>query len=137
MQEIGLEVELGAVATALSRGSPGRLPTRVIPPRSGSLARRRDHRIDKDQGVHSYLASRQRRSESPKRLRDEYHSLLTLRRGAHPFGVLGQTSGRVIAWHVNGDGLPACLFEQLGHAVPVPGSSASPRDQDECVVLVC
>src|SRR5215831_886651 len=73
VQEVGGEIEVQAVTTAVRRGCPRFLPPGVGPPLFRRLAGHGNHRVDEHDHPYPRPRAHQRRGEAAERLGDEDH----------------------------------------------------------------
>src|SRR5215831_5134702 len=130
VQEVGGEIEVQAVTTAVRRGCPRFLPPGVGPPLFRRLAGHGNHRVDEHDHPYPRPRAHQRRGEAAERLGDEDH-LACPDRLDNAIRVDRQTRLRVVAGQVDGDGLALRLLEQRHDTMPVPRNTTGARNENE------
>ena len=131
VQEVGVRVELGAVAVRLRRALLRGSPAGVVPPCARGFTRHGDHRIHQHELPDGSLFTHQRSGEAAQRLCHEHHVLVPTDGFQHQARVFGEPGALVVAGQINRKGLVAGTLQQGDDAAPVPGGAASARDQDE------
>ena len=108
MQQIGLQIEFSAVASALSGGNPCPYGARVLPPIPSGLARHGKHRIDENKLADRHPFADDSRGERSKRLSNE---------------------GAVCPLSDDGDRFALSLLQQCHDSMPIPSHPPAPGNK--------
>src|SRR5262249_46531201 len=133
VEEVGGELELDAVATALGGRNARLLPSGTVPPLAGRFAGKRDHCIHEDEQANRRprAGADERGRERTHRLGNEYHVVSLPDRADNAIGIGGEARVRVITGKIDGKGLMTCLLEQGKDAMPIPCGTAGAGNENE------
>jgi hypothetical protein len=130
VEEVGSQIEVGAVATPLRGLDPGFDRSSGSPPLSSGLAGSRNHPIDKNQHAHANPRTHERGRKTSERLGNE-HRVARTDCFDDSIGVYRETGLFVVAGQVNCNRFVPRLFKESHETMPVPRNATGTGNENE------